>query len=380
MPYIILAIVSQNSIYYFPELFTLQYSALFYPFVFLGLIDVIAFRKLKENQAVISTKNNYQHKFIISNSTKTVLSILIILILMSAGFQPWSPIVKDNNYVNYYYSTNPYDNQHTYTYLSDEAELIPRSNPYVLVPNNIPEAYPRSLINGPYSIGELVMGFSNPVFKNISLGDVINNTFPYIAWNGTVVNIPIDYAWGTLTDNVFYAKSGYQSMFDIMQLMLESEKYGILAEANGTILLKRGYTGSPLFYVPMDHYVAPNNGIFPVPVNVVNKSYGFNNISSGETMWYGGTVYPPGIFNTTFNFVLSPDFHGNISIKAISNGSMTAVNYINRNYTGKGYVNISFNQTFFNIRTNTYNYYIIQSNGFTGQILFQGISIKETSI
>ena len=377
IPYIALSAITRNSIYYFPDIFQDQYSALFIAFIFLGIIDVVAHRAEHVVPKYISDTKKKRYRFQIPIPTRTVLTVLIILILMSMAFQPWSPVIKDNSYTNYYYSTNPYDNHNTYRYLSEEANLIPKTNPYVLVPNNIPEAYPRSLINGPYSIGELVMGFPSPVFENITVQDAINNTFPYIAWNGTVVNIPLDYAWGTLTDAVFYSDSGYQSMFDIMQIMLESGKYGVMAEANGTIVLQRGYTGPPALYVPMNHFLSPDTGSSDTRFTIFNDSYDFDNVSSGGIMWYGGTMYPPGTYINTLNFSLSKDFNGNISIEEVLNNSIIASKYINANATRDNRVKISFEQIFYNVEQSGYCYFIIESNGFRGEISFNGVLVTE---
>lgn len=378
IPYIALSAITRNPAYEFPDLLSDQYSALFIAFIFLGIIDVLS--RISEHVVTKNIPNakNKRYRYHITIPTRTVLTVLIILIIMSLAFQPWSPVIKDNSYTNYYYSTNPYDNSKTYAYLSEEANLIPRTNPYVLVPNNIPEAYPRALINGPYRVGELVMGFPSPVFENITIQDAINNTFPYIAWNGTVVGIPLDYAWGTITDAVFYSDSGYQSMFNIMQIMLESGKYGVMAEANGTIVLQRGYTSPPALYIPMNHFLSPNTGSSDTHFTISNDSYNFNNVSSGKIIWYGGTIYPPGTYNNTLNFCLSKGFSGNISIEEVLNNSIVASKYINTHAINDMRINISFEQKFYNVERSGYCYFIVKSNGFRGRISFNGVMVTES--
>ena len=281
---------------------------------------------------------------------------------MSVSFQPWSPEEKNNSYNNYYYSNNPYRNQNTYSYLVKESKLIPTNNPYVLVPNNIPEAYPRESIGGEYRIGQLVMGFPSPVFKNITLSDAINNTFPYIAWNGTVVNIPIDYAWGVCPSAATRANSGYQSQLDIMNIMLESGKYGIMAEANGTIVIERGYHGTPALYVPMNNVFRPDIGLSSTKLSVIN---------------YSVSEYLPGTYNNTLQFIASNNFLGNISIEACLDGHIAETKYIDAiGYHGSKY-NVSFTQTFSEIETHGRYYFIIKSNGFNGTLSFDNILIKQ---
>ena len=361
VPFILLSLIANNSIYYFPTILKDQYSSLFISFIFLGLIDALSDIHLKEigKHAV---KTNKRKKFHIPTIKRMIISIFIILILMSVAFQPWSPEGTNNNYIKYYYSNNPYRNQNTYSYLVEEGKLIPTNNPYVLVPNNIPEAYPRDLIGGEYSIGELVMGFPGPVFKNITVSDAINNTFPYIAWNGTVVNIPIDYAWGICPSTVTRANSGYQSQLNIMNIMLESGKYGIMAEANGTIVIERGYHDTPVLYVPMENVFRPDIALSPTKFTVVNYSIG---------------EYLPGIYNNTLKFFTSNNFSGNISIQACINGHIAETTYINSSTNHEMEYNVSFSQTFSEIEKSGYYYFIIKSNGFNGNISFDGISIKQ---
>ena len=276
VPFILLSLISNSSSYYFPNILSDQYSSMFIAFIFLGLIDVLADIHIKEVHEN-TVKTNKHNKLHMTATKRIIISIFIILILMSVAFQPWSPEEKNNIYNNYYYSNNPYRNQNTYSYLVEEGKLIPTNNPYVLVPNNIPEAYPRELIGGKYGVGELVMGFPSPVFKNITVSDAVNNTFPYIAWNGTVVNIPIDYAWGLCPSAVTREKSGYQSQLNIMNIMLESGKYGIMAEANGTIVIERGYHGIPSLYVAMNNVFRPDIGLSPTKFTIINNSYYFSN-------------------------------------------------------------------------------------------------------
>ena len=376
VPFILLSLIANSSSYYFPSILKDQFSSLFIAFIFLGLIDVLSDIHMKEVHEY-TVKTNKHKKLHITPTSRMIISIFIILILMSMAFQPWSPERKDNSYINYYYSNNSYRNQNTYTYLFEEGNLIPTNNPYVLVPNNIPEAYPRELICGEYRIGVLVTGFSTPVFKNITVSDAINNTFPYIAWNGTVVNIPIDYAWGVCPSAVTRANSGYQSQLDIMNIMLESGKYGIMAEANGTIVIERGYNGSPTLYVPMNNFFRPDIGSSRTKFAVVNNSYYFNNTRDGKVMWYGGTEYLPGTYNSTLQFNASKNFSGNISIVVCLNGNIAETKYINASIYHDMKYNVSFKQTFSEIEKNGYYHFIIRSNGFNGNISFDGILVKQ---
>jgi len=382
IPFSALIFISRNPIYLFPDIFTDQYLSMVVPFLFLGLIDVLSRRNEIDFKRTAPQKRfcEIYTKVKTNHTTKTMLSILVFLVLLSLVFQPWSPLEGNNGYINWY-RTNPYDNFNTYTYLKEETAMIPRLNPYVLAPNNIPEVYPRPLVGGPYHIGAFVMGFPAPVFSNITVKDAINNTFPYLASGGHIVYVPMDYAISTITNAVSFSKSGYQSIAQIMDIMLLSGKYGIMSEANGTIAIERNYTYPPKLYVPMNRYIGVSQGSSPTANIEVGNSLIFSNVSCGSTLWYGGTNYYPGTYNDTLHFILYPGSHGNISITAMLNGTVASEKYINinNNLVKEGY-NIYFNQVINNINLNTgYYYFIIKSNGFIGKIAFQGINEREVS-
>ncbi len=379
-PFIGLMIVAHQSVYMFPSLFSDQYSASFVTFIFLGLIDSLS--KLIGSGPPIKTRKLVTKQTLLHTSavTRQVVVIFVLLLLLSLAFQPWSPYVKDNSFMSNQYQLlqGPYTNESTYQTLSNEAKLIPQSNPYVLVPNNIPEAYPRQLINGPYSIGELIMGFPPPVFQNITVSQAVNNSYPYILGNGSIVNIPIDYAWGTVFAPSNYAKSGYQNILQIMNIMLESKHYGILAESNSTLLIENNYTGAPALYEPMNLNVYPDNGGAPVPHNVSNGGYTFNGTPGGKVMWYGGTTYLPGIFNNTIHMKIGPNTVGNITLEAIYNGSIVSSFDHKFNVSQiPQFLNVTFQHSFNDIAFNGRYYFIISSDGFTGNVTFSGISVSQ---
>jgi len=383
IPFFALIVIARNAGYLFPDIFTNQYLSMVVPFLFLGTIDVLSVRKRDENKTTSPQKriSRRYREIRTSQTTRTVLTIFVLLVLFSFVFQPWSPLTNDNGYIQWY-KTNPYDNSNTYTYLSEEAAMIPRSNPYVLVPNNIPEAYPRAIVGGPYHVGTFVMGFPSPVFLNITLKDAINNTFPYIANRGRIVYVPMDYAISTITNAVAFAKSGYQSILQIMDIMLQSGRYGIMAEANGTIVLERNYTYPPTLFVPMNRYIGVFQGSSPIPHVTAGNALIFSNVSAGSTMWYGGTNYYPGTYDDALHFLSYRGSYGNISIAAMLNGTPVSKEYIDisDNNSTLAWHNMSFNQVINNINLNTgYYYFIISSNGWTGKIEFSGISETEVS-
>ena len=379
-PYIGLMIVAHQSAYMFPSLFSDQYSASFVVFIFLGLIESISNLKKKEISMVAIKTVTIQKLPSVSGTTRQVVTIFILLLLLSLAFQPWSPLIKENSLMSDQYSIfqGPFFNESTYLTLANEAKLIPQNNPYVLVPNNIPEAYPRQLINGPYNIGELLIGFPPPVFQNITLSQAVNNSYHYILGNGSIVNIPIDYAWGTVFAPADYSKSGYQNMLQMMNVMLESNHYGILAESNSTLLIERNYTGLPALYEPMNLFVYPDNGGAPVLHDVSKSGYTFNGTIGGKVMWYGGTTYVPGVYNNTIHMKIGPNAVGNITLEAIYNGSIVSSydHKFNVSQTPQLF-NVTFQHSFNEIAFNGRYYFILSSDGFIGNVTFSGISVSQ---
>lgn len=359
--FLVFLFYTRNSVYLYPYILTDQYSAMFIAFAFLGAIDVLA---------------NIKKKYNTGSGIKIAFAILAILISTSVVLQPWSPVGINSKI--YHTLNDPYLNYKTYTYLAKEGSMIPASDPWVMVSNRIPEAFPRSVPPSP--IGSLVIGFSTPMFEPINSTDAVNDNFPYIMGNGSVINIPIDYAWAMIWDPTAYAKTGTQSIIQMMDVMLESGKYGIYAEANSTILIKRYFNGAPAFYVPYTDHVMPDQGGSTVVYSFSGSSYIFNNIKAGGVMWYGGANYYPGTYNNTLIFTFMPGFIGSILIQAVLNGSTIASRTIKENNYSENILNITFTQPINTITLNTgFYYFIIKSEGFNGSVVFNGLYVKEVS-
>lgn len=389
--YIIFISISNQVGYFFPDILTDQYSATFVAFVFLGIIDVLANKEFRNRKTKTESRLHFKRVPVKSNSTTRVLLLLLtVLAVVSISFQPWSPIVGDNNYVGdiYYPPPKAFNNYQTYYFVNEISNMIPRSNPYVLVNNNIPEIFPRAAINGPFGSQEnIVMGFPSPVFENVTEKDATNNTFPFINFDGSVSIIPLDYALATINSAYANSISGYQTELDIMNVMFESGKYGIVAEANGTILIERNYYSPPDFYIPLCQVVGVNQGDSQVSHKVLGNSLLFNNISKGGLLWSGGSNIYPGTYNITVHFYISPKSYGNITVTEMLNDETlneTSLN-IQRNAILGGPLNLNLNEEIKSFGTNgqgQYNnlyYFVIQSNGWIGNITFCGITEKEIS-
>ena len=81
-----------------------------------------------------------------------------------------------------------------------------------------------------------------------------------------------------------------------------SGKYGIMAEANGTMVIERDYSYPPAFYVPLYNLISATMGTSNVPHELDGKSFLFNTTKAGSILWYGGTSYFPGNYSDTIQF------------------------------------------------------------------------------
>ena len=94
-----------------------------------------------------------------------------------------------------------------------------------------------------------------------------------------------------------------QSMYDFARALYSTGNYGILAEASGMLLLKRGYSTAPSYFVPLrQDYSARQLATQTASVDGTNLN--ITNLPSQArdlAMWYGPyTNISPGFYNVTF--------------------------------------------------------------------------------
>ena len=322
LPAFYLFLSSSYTWYAYPHVFQGQYAAGVAPFLFLGLIEYLALSvKRKDGRNMI--RSNVRGLFRMKSASRSIVAILAILLFLNIFFAPFSPL---NNQLGdqFNFQQNTSYNPLQYAELGSMLKMVPSSEKYVAYQNNFPELFPRALPPG----GAMLMGGYLGSFTNVSVNEAINNS-----WNvyegGNIVSLPIDFALADAFNANFYLSNN--SVFSITHDMYKSGKYGILSEGYGLILLKRGYHGSVMNYIP------ENVSISEVSSSIFNfTSNGINELTSRNTTeifaeYAGIPLYLfPGQFNVTLylksqdpvnaannNSIVLNVYSGNLSLQPI---------------------------------------------------------------
>ncbi len=239
LPAFYLFFTSYYTWYTYPYVFQGQYVTGVVPFVFLGILD---YTVVNGNDC---RKKPTRIRFRIKNSKSLKLifpTIIILLIFFNIFMAPFSPL--NNSFGDKFnFPENTSYNLSRYNELKFMVAIIPQSNPYVLYQNNIPEVLPRNL---PFNNTILMSGYLGGL-TGYSISDAINNSWPVQYGNGQKGFVQIDYVIADFNNPNFYLQNN--SMFNLINLMYSSGKYGIVSEGYGLILLERNYSGPIINYV-----------------------------------------------------------------------------------------------------------------------------------
>ncbi len=358
LPYLILMFFANNPVYEFPYLFELQYSASFISFVFLGLIDVMSspdrFRYILnrvKNFHAYRKKNTGPRDLKSFSIHKAAVALLAACIFSTAIFQAVGPINLLNKEGINVASVTHY-NQELIEFNSISS-LIPRSCPYVLLQNNLPQFLP-----GPSGNNLRMPGFIGP---NLSPSQFSNNSFPW-RYGSFSDFTPIDYVLGDVASTQQFTQSlvnGFPDMANLTDQFLASGYYGILGEVGPFYVLERGYTGFPLLYSPYCTTIngkllsSVSNSIYRSIVDITNSSGKVlltsqfslnpgvykailnNNFLNFSSVWVGGIGFG---FSSSMPEIF---FH---SRQELSTGSNLLANFTIDKYFAKIYIFIQFSQ------------------------------------
>ena len=285
LPFFLLMFYSNDIGYQVPYIIHDQYSSAIIPFLYLGTIEGM---KGMHNNAPYSKNHNFlKLSFYIKNpKVRSALIILVIIILFATVYQPYGPL---NSYSGINYNLNKETNVNitSFNALNEIISLIPNNEQYVIFQNNMPQV----LLHDP----DIPAVLSNFVF-----GFPYNLT--YELPNGTWTN-RIDYVIADSNSNTFYESGATPyntTMYEVLQRLYSTGKYGIMAEEYGFILLKHNYTGPIIYYHPISEQFAPND------LFVLNSSYRLDNIITGTNpdghrIWWGPYAFlAPGQYSVTF--------------------------------------------------------------------------------
>ena len=220
--------------------YPMQYSALISPMVFLSFIFLIGWI---HNEKLSSLPQRW-HRFIriIKKSklnTKRAVSVLVAIALVSniGLFAVYSPIGPLNQFLKLYPNANPpsnggyglYNSIKVTTYdknLLRMEQLVPQ-NATVLSQFNMPQFSDRYYFTYP--------GQYNP---NQPIDYAINDPQNYFYFT-----TPVD---DTGPDFYNY------NMLQLSNMFLLNSTYGVYAQSEGALLFKHGYSGNPVYFVPVN--------------------------------------------------------------------------------------------------------------------------------
>ena len=337
--------------YYYPGIFTDQYSSIFTGVIFLILMVYLneycrdmPHNPKKTNLKAISVRMRK------SPLTKIAISVAIFAILL----EPVSPISSDmGTHFNIQAYTSFGDSNSTA--VMQLAHLIPANSRGVLIQEDLPQ-----ILTYDYNI--------NPLFVGEVNGYPTNFTTDYFDNSSS-----IEYIFGYLGSSSFSQATLGLSQYNIIQAALSSGKYGLLAENGSLILLKRSYRGFPEFLIHSEKIQINQsnliNLVHPNDINAtINETY--------SSLYYNNYFFLlPGEYE--LNFSITP-FSSNISASLDFQiyGSLFGKDNLNKTIqlvTGRKYSSFEFTEN--NIYLD--RYLSVSAVNLNGQIKLDSISIKQ---
>ncbi|MCL5789195.1 MAG: DUF2079 domain-containing protein [Candidatus Thermoplasmatota archaeon] len=326
---------------YYPNILHYQLMSMIIPFLYLGLGDGVNVLLRESSSKKVATKTSLssskrlldkQKKYIRFSYPKKrnifiiPVAIFVVVLLFATVYEPYSPLNSDiNEGFDHMFASTPYNDINMTQYVEFQyiLNLIPKNNNSVLFQTNLPEVLPRYPIDGNYSYGYVVPSTGQPDLSwgNIGVGNAINNSYPgYIVHNGKKIWTNVSLWWAIADTNSFWFKvGGAGSMYNFMSCMLQSGKYGIVAESGGFLLMERGFHGQVRFFIPSTNSYQPADTNTKYYNRALN-SYLIDDVSSRS---YVGNfqlgVLSPGYYKVTISGY-ARDISRDNSLQMIVNG------------------------------------------------------------
>ena len=343
------------SYYYYPWIFTNQYSSIFTGVIFLIMMIFLGeYCKydLKDKSHAASHKSLKTTIFKIRKSTVTKVAISVIMFAIL--LEPISPVSSD---------MGTHFNIQAYTSFGDSnskvvmqmAHLIPPNASGVLIQNDLPQ-----ILTYDYNV--------NPNYLGDALGYPTNYTSAYFNKSTS-----LKYIFGYLGTSSFSESSQGLSQYSIIQNALSSGKYGLIGEDGQLILLKRSYTYPPRFFSHGENIVIPQNEM--ISLNHPNDNNGTIN-NTDNSLFYNNNFYLlPGKYQ--LGFLITPNSDNlsaslNFQIYGHFAGKDNLNNTVN---IVKGETNISFEFSVNNVYL--LRYLSVTATKINGQMRLDLISIKQ---
>lgn len=359
LPYFILALTSDFPGYLYPFSTGGHYASSLIPFIYLGTVD-----SLYWISKVPLPKPLRFFKILSRPTRRSVTTILVVSIVVSTVFtgvlyDPYGPL-NGSTTDNFLLHKNL---DYNMTRFDDMAKLLnslpeDENASQILIQDNIPMALPKPSTEYASVLTPVLYPFSS----TLSVDSAISNRFPVNGPHGVMQYVSIQYA--VADPYSFTFTSGNPSMEKFVNFMLESGKYGILAERDGMFVLARGYHGPINNYAPYNVYLAYDS-----------------NIDVSNTSQYGSYSFlPPGTFNVTF-FLKTYNTSLTNSASLVIDSNYNTVQLAAINVTGNEFHKVGIWQSFsISIHTNQTYMGVTYAGIFydwTGQTYFGAVSVEQ---
>ena len=337
--------------YYYPGIFTDQYSSIFVGVIFLILMVYLGeYYQKRPKELTQSSKKTILKRIIKSPMTKIAIAVVLFAILL----EPVSPLSSD---------MGTHFNVQAYTSFGDSnstavmqlAHLIPANSSGVLIQEDLPQ-----ILTYDYNINPLFVGEVNGYPANYTTAFFKNST-------------DIQYIFGYLGVESFSQSTLGLSQYNIIQEALNSGKYGVLAENGALILLKRSYSKFPELFFNSVNIQIPQKDM----INLIHPSD--NNATLNETdrsLYYNNDFYlQPGEYKLNFSTTpITNNFSESLNFQIY--GRLLGKDELNRTIQishGQKYASFEFsvNSTYIN------RYLSVSAFRTFGEIRLNSISIRQ---
>ena len=338
--------------YYYPSIFTDQYSAIFTAVIFLIIIVYLAeyYYGINQEKATSNSIKSKLHKI----RSNPVLKIAVAVIIFAIILEPISPISTNMGTHFDIGSYTTFGNSNV-TAVMEMASLIPSNESGVIIQGDLPQ-----VLTHDYNINPNLVGEVN--------GYPYNYTPSYFN-NSTSIN----YIFGYLGYSSFsYSTSGL-SQYSIIQNALYSGKYGVLSENGQLILLERNYKGLPKIFSKPDTIVIHKQDL--VSIQHPQYAYGILNNTSSSLFYDNSFILLPGTYNVNVS-VKQYSPNSNISLDFGIYGHLDGNDTINKVLTIKTFNNyLSFSFPSRNVYLN--RYLSISVSNISSELVIENISISQ---
>lgn len=338
--------------YYYPGIFTDQYSAIFTSVIFLIIMVYLAeyYDSVNQERSPGIGIKSKLHKI----RRSPVLKIAVAVIIFAIILEPISPI-SSNMGTNFDIKSYTTFGNSNVTAVTEMASLIPANESGVIIQGDLPQVLTHDYNINPNLIGE-VNGYPY-------------NYTPSYFNNSTSIN----YIFGYLGSSSFsYSTSGL-TQYSIIQNAIYSGKYGLLSENGQLILLERNYKGLPKIFSKPDTIVIHKQDL--VSIQHPQYAYGILNNTSSSLFYDNSFILLPGTYNVNVSVKQYPP-NSNISLDFGIYGHLDGNDTINKVLTIKTFNNyLSFSFTSPNVYLN--RYLSISVSNISSELVIENISISQ---